>query len=160
RCFDLPVVPSAIAAQLSIVLFAPAIFIVDTPRNFSATPADAVTYAPYMVALGLLARLQLADPKQFVLITIGIIACLFYSIYCDPAFTMIPAISWAAAFATVWLYPLRLNGIALRGAALVCCLGALIASGAAVYLYSLSEYSARIHYAQIVDRVRSVDLVT
>src|SRR6266851_1815142 len=34
RCFDLPVVPSAIAAQLCIVLFAPAIFIVDTPRNF------------------------------------------------------------------------------------------------------------------------------
>jgi hypothetical protein len=160
RCFDLPVVPSALAAQLCIVLFAPTIFIVDTPRNFSATPADAVTYAPYMVALGLLARLQPASPRQFVFVTIGIAACLFYSIYCDPAFTMIPAVSWAVAFATVLLYPPRLNEIAIRGAAVVCCLGLLVVSGAAVYLYSLSEYSARIQYAAVVDRIRNIGQVT
>src|SRR5262245_10471195 len=74
RCFDLPVVPSAFVAQLCILLFAPVAYFYDTPRNFAATPADAVTYAPYLVALGLLARLD-QGARRFVVVTIGITAC-------------------------------------------------------------------------------------
>jgi len=84
RCFDLPVLPSVLAAQLCIVLFAPIVYFYDTPRNFAATPADAVTYAPYMVALGLLARLQAGSWRRFVVVTAAITACILFSIYCDP----------------------------------------------------------------------------
>ena len=38
RCFDMPVVPSAISAQLCIVLFAPALLLVYMPTNFCLTP--------------------------------------------------------------------------------------------------------------------------
>src|SRR5262249_2714411 len=100
------------------------------------------------------------DPRQFALVTLGMIACLLYSIYCDPAFTMIPAISWSVAFATVVLHPLRLDDVAIRAAAIACCLAVLVVSGAAIYLYSLSEYSSRVQYAAIVDRVRGIGFVT
>src|SRR5215470_12979749 len=143
RCFDVPVLPSAIAAQLCILLFSPLLYFVNAPQNFSATPPDAVPYAPYMIALGLLARIQPGSWRQFALATAGMAACLFYSIYCDPAFTMIPAVSWSVAFAAVVFWPPRLKSIALRGAPISACLAALVLSGAAVYLYTLSRQSAR-----------------
>jgi hypothetical protein len=155
RCFDVPVVPSAVAAQGCILLFAPTVLLVDTPRNFSPTPADGVTYAPFMIALGLLARVSAVSPmRRVVLIALGITACGLYSTYCDPAFAMIPAFSWAAAFAVVTVWPSGLRAVALRGAALAGSLLVFIVSGAAVYLYTLSHYSARVHYARTVDRVR------
>src|SRR5262245_47783267 len=160
RCFDLPVVPSAIAALLCIVLFATTMLIFDAPRNFGATPGDALAYAPYMVALGLLARLQPGSWSRFAQITIGMVACLLYSVYSDPAFAMIPAISWAVAFATVTFCPLRLRLVAVRSAAIACCFAALIVSGIGTYLYTMSQYSARVQYAQSVDRVRGVETVT
>ena len=58
RCFDVPVLPSALAAQSSIALFAPTLLLVHTPTSFAHTPADAVAYAPYMIALGLIGRLE------------------------------------------------------------------------------------------------------
>ena len=65
RCFDVSVLASAVSAQLCIAIFAPLLLIVYTPTNFCLTPGDAVVYAPYMVAIGLLARLQPGSPRFF-----------------------------------------------------------------------------------------------
>jgi hypothetical protein len=46
RCFNVPVIPSAIAAQLCIVLFAPAVLILRFTTVFCLTPGDAVVYCP------------------------------------------------------------------------------------------------------------------
>src|SRR5262245_59527579 len=86
RCFDIPALPSAILAQMCIVLFAPLRYVLATPANFAATPADAVTYAPYMIALGLLSRLEAGSWRRFVPVTVGLTLSLLYSVYCDPAF--------------------------------------------------------------------------
>ena len=104
RCFDAPVLLSALAAQSCIVLFAPVLLLLHTPTNFCLTPADAVVYAPYMIALGLLARVQSGSWRSWGVKAAGISALVLYSIYCDPLFTMIPAIGWAAAFAR-WPLP-------------------------------------------------------
>src|SRR5262249_7431917 len=108
-------------------------------RNFSPTPADAVTYAPYMIGLGFLARLQPGSWRRFLLITIGIYVCLLYSVYCDPPFTMIPAISWSVAFAVVTVVPLCLRAVAVPGGAIVLCLAGFLISGVAVDLSPLSS---------------------
>ncbi|MFL5069466.1 MAG: hypothetical protein ACJ8D9_07735 [Xanthobacteraceae bacterium] len=42
RCFDVPVLLSALAAQSCIALFAPALLVVYTPTNFCLTPASSV----------------------------------------------------------------------------------------------------------------------
>ena len=68
RCFDVPVVPSAIAAQLCIVLFAPSVLILGLSTVFCLTPGNAVAYAPHLVALGLLARIE---PGSWPLTTVG-----------------------------------------------------------------------------------------
>jgi hypothetical protein len=154
RCFDVPVLPSALAAQSSIILFAPALLAVHMPTNFCLTPGDAVVYAPYMLALGLLARLQMGSWRAFVLTTAGISALILYSIYCDPLWTMISAIGWAVPFAAVTVSPFHFKTIAVRAAALGCCLALLVLSGAAGYLYTLSQYTARVQFAEALDRVR------
>ncbi len=154
RCFDVPVVPSAIAAQLCIALFAPLLLIVYTPTNFCLTPGDAVVYAPYMVALGLLVRLQPGSRRDFVLITSAIVALVFYSVYSDPLFTMLAGFSWAVPFAVVVFGSLQRKTIVVRAAAVACCLGLLIITGAAEYLYTLSQYTARVQFAAVVDRTR------
>src|SRR6516225_7468511 len=87
-CFDAPVLLSALAAQSCIVLFAPALLLLHMPTNFCLTPADAVVYAPYMIALGLLARLQPGSWRSWGVKAAGISALVLYSIYCDPLFTM------------------------------------------------------------------------
>jgi hypothetical protein len=155
RCFDVPVLPSALAAQSCIALFAPALLIVYTPTNFCLTPADAVVYAPYMIALGLLARTEPGSLRRFSLTAAAITALILYSIWCDPLWTMIAAVSWAVPFAAVTLSPLRLKTIAMRSAALACCFGALLLSGAATYLYTLSRYTARVQFAETVERARA-----
>ena len=58
RCFDVPVVPSAIGAQLSILVFAPTSFMFELAAVFCIMVGNAVVYAPHMIALGLLARLD------------------------------------------------------------------------------------------------------
>jgi hypothetical protein len=45
RCFDVPVVPSAIGAQLSIIMFAPAAFIFQLATIFCIMTGNAVVYA-------------------------------------------------------------------------------------------------------------------
>ena len=160
RCFDAPVLLSALAAQSCIVLFAPALLLLHMPTNFCLTPADAVVYAPYMIALGLLARLQPGSWRSWGVKAAGISALVLYSIYCDPLFTMIPAIGWAAAFATVTLSPLHLRTILLRAAALGCCFAVLLLSGAAEYLYTLAQYTSRVQYAYAFDRPREAAYVS
>jgi len=50
RCFDVPVVPSAIAAKLCIVLLAPSVLVLGLSIVFCLTPGGAVAYALYMMA--------------------------------------------------------------------------------------------------------------
>src|SRR5262245_2149505 len=155
RCFDMPIVPSALAAQLCIGLFAPALLLVYTPTNFCLTPGDAVVYAPYMIALGLLARLEPGvSRKTFAVLTAAILLLLIYSIYCDPLWATVAAFGWSVPFAVVTFSALRLKAILIRLASLACCFGLLVASGAMIYLYTLSQYTARVQFAEALDRAR------
>jgi hypothetical protein len=160
RCFDVAVVPSAIAAQLCILLFAPVLLILLMPTNFCLTPGNAVVYAPHMIALGLLARIEPGSWRRFVLFTLGISAMVFFGIYSDPLWTMVNGFSWAVAFAVVTIGSFRIKTIMLRAGALGCCILLVIVSGAASYLYTLSQYTARVQYPELVDRARNLGLVT
>jgi hypothetical protein len=44
RCFDVGVIASAIAAQTSIILFAPMVLVLALPTVFCLNPGNAVTY--------------------------------------------------------------------------------------------------------------------
>jgi hypothetical protein len=77
RCFDVPVLPSILAAQSTIVLFAPALLFLHTPTVFCLTPGNAVVYAPHMVALGLLGRVEAGALRNTALSTAGIATLLF-----------------------------------------------------------------------------------
>ena len=83
RCFDVPVVPSAISAQLCILLFAPTLLRLHMPTNFCLTPADAVVYAPYMAALGLFARIEPGSWRGFGLMTGGRCSTAFIATRCS-----------------------------------------------------------------------------
>jgi hypothetical protein len=141
RCFDVPVVPSAIGAQLSIVVFAPTAFIFQLATVFCIMTGNAVVYAPHMIALGLLARLEPGSWRGFGLTTAGIFALIFYSLCCDPLWSMVHGIGWAAAFAVVAFGRLHLKTIFVRCAALGCCVVFLFLSGAAEYAHTLTQES-------------------
>ena len=160
RCCDVPRLPSALAMVGCLVLFAPAVLALRMPANFLMTPADAVVYAPYMVALGLLARLRPGSWRSFALTAGGISALVLYSIGCDPLWTMVAAISWAVPFAVITLSGPDRKTIALRALALGCCLAVIVLSGAAEYLYALSQYTARVQFAAVLDRARGPELIS
>jgi hypothetical protein len=160
RCFDVPVVPSAIAAQLCILLFAPTLLILRMPTNFCLTPGAAVLYAPFMVALGLLTRLETGSWRHFSLITGAIFLTLLYSIYLDPLWAMVNGISWAVAFGIVTISPFRRKTILLRAVALSCIVAVLVVSGVAEYLYTLSQYTFRVQFPAVSDRPRTLALAT
>jgi hypothetical protein len=160
RCFDVPVVPSAIGAQLCIVLFAPTVLLLQLPTVFCLNAGNAVVFAPYMVALGVLSRLEVGSWRTFGMTTAAIFALLFYSIYCDPLWTMIVAISWSIPFAVITVSPLHLKTILVRGAALGCCFALLLLTRAAEYLYSLSQFTARVQFSGALDRTRTPELVS
>ena len=134
----MPVLPSALSAQSCIVLFAPAVLVLGLTNVFCLTPGNAVVYAPYMIVLGLLGRLEPASWRRFGVTTAGIFVLLLYAIYCDPLWAMVCGISWALPFAVVTFGQLRPKTILLRCAALACGLGLLLLSGAVTYLYTLS----------------------
>jgi hypothetical protein len=157
RCFDVPMLPSVVAAQLCIVLFAPIIFVLKLATVFSLMVGNAVVYAPHMVALGLLARLEPGSWRRFGLITAGICGLLVYSICCDPLWSTVNGVSWALPFAIVALSPIRPKPVLVRGAALGCCVIVLVVSGAAEYLYTLVQYTTRIQFPALADRVRGPD---
>jgi hypothetical protein len=157
RCFDVPIVPSAIAAQLSIVLFGPFIYLFQLSTVFSLMVGNAVVYAPYMIALGLLSRLEPGSRRSFALITASIFGLLFYSICCDPLWSIVCCSSWVLPFAIVALSPVRPKAVLVRCAALACCLVLLAVSGAAEYLLTLTLSTARFQFPALGDRVRLPD---
>ncbi len=100
RCFDLPRLPSVVAAQLSVMLFGPAVLALSFSVVFCSIPGLAVVYAPHMLAFGLLARLSPKRPQVF-LIGGGLLVLLFYSLYCDPLWTMVSGLAWVVPFGVV-----------------------------------------------------------
>src|SRR5262249_25610383 len=58
RCFDVPVLPSIIAAQLSIILFGPLAYMFVFYQVFWINPGIAVVYAAPLIALGIIGRLE------------------------------------------------------------------------------------------------------
>ncbi len=159
RCFDVPVVPSAIGAQMSIILFAPSSFIFQLSTIFSLMVGNAVVYAPHMIALGLLARLEPGSWCDFSLTTAAIFALLFYSLCCDPLWSMVHGFAWAASFAVVAFGRLHLKTILVRWATLGSCAVLFFLSGAAEYAYTLTRYTARIHFPGSGDRPAAPDLL-
>jgi hypothetical protein len=147
RCFDVPVLPSIIAAQLSIILFGPLAYLLLTYQVFWINPGIAVVYAPLLVALGIIARLEPGRMRDFIFATGAIFALLLYSLICDPLWTMISGIGLLGAFAVVAISPLRVRPVLVRCAALACCLALLVMSGAIEYVYTLTQYSARIWFS-------------
>jgi hypothetical protein len=101
-----------------------------------------------MIALGLLGRLEPGSWRMFGLITAAIFAL------CSTAF------SWSVAFAVVTLSPIKLKAILVRGAALGCCLALLFLTRALEYLYTLSQYTARVQFSAVVDHPRMVEFVS
>src|SRR5262249_2548292 len=89
RCFDVPGVPSASGAELCIILFAPALLILLMPTVFCLTPGNAVVFAPHMVALGLLARIEPGPWRRSAGLAAGVFAMLLLSLYLDPLWSMV-----------------------------------------------------------------------
>jgi len=160
RCFDLPALPGVIAAQLSMLLFVPAVVIFEFLSVFFINPGQAVVYVPHMLALGVLARLQPARVRDFVLAAGGIFLLLLYSLYCDPLWTMVSGLGWTVPFAVVALSPLNARGILVRLAALGCCAALLFLVGALEYAYTLSQYTARVQFSDLLHRVPSPQLAS
>jgi hypothetical protein len=153
RCFDLPRIPSIIAAQLSIVLFGPAVRSLGFVPNFASIPGLAIVYTPHLLAFGLLAKVSPQRP-QVLFTAAGLLGLLFYSLYCDPLWTMVSGLAWIIPFAVVTFSPLGRDTILVRCAVLGGCAGALLLSGALEYVYSLSQYTARVQFADLLDRPR------
>src|SRR5262249_5478020 len=101
RSFDLPTLPSIIVTHMCILLFAPSVCCLLFSVVFAAIPGIAVVYAPYMIAFGILARLDPGSWRDFIFSTCAIVTLIFFSIYCDPLWTMVCAISWITPFAVV-----------------------------------------------------------
>src|SRR5499427_6764796 len=156
RLFDLPRLPSIVAAQLSIMLFAPAARAMAFAPVFISIPGLAIVYAPHLVALGLLARVSLNRPQVFI-IAAAILVLLFYSLYCDPLWTMVSGVAWIVPFGVVTFGPLRRDTILVRCAVLGGCVAVLLLSGALEYVYSLSQYTARVQFPDLLQRARSLD---
>jgi hypothetical protein len=156
RCFDLPRLPSVVAAQLSVMLFGPAAKALTFPVVFVSIPGLAVVYAPHLLALGLLARLSPHRPQVFA-IAGGILALLFYSLYCDPLWTMVSGVAWIVPFGVVTFGPLRRDTIVVRCAVLGGCVAVLLLSGALEYEYSLSQYTARVQFPDLLKRPRTLE---
>jgi hypothetical protein len=160
RCFDLRPVPSVIAAQLGILLFAPTLLLFNMPTNFILCPGNALAHSLQMIALGLLARLEPGSWRDISLMTAGIFILLLYGVYEDPLWTMFNGMAWAVPFAVVVFGSLKPRTILIRCAALACCFVLFLVSGVLEYLYTLSQYTARVQFADTLDRVRGVGLTS
>jgi hypothetical protein len=176
RCFEVPVLPSIIAAQLVIVLLPPLVRVTGTfYQMLWLDPGIATVYAIPMVALGIFARLDtgyadkflgkalvrgnsvfsssiFSNPatKNFLLVTGGVFAWLLYGIFSDPFWMAISGIALVGAFAVVMLSEFRTRAIVRRFLVLGCCLALLLASGALVYFYTLSQYTARVWWGDVL----------
>ena len=155
RLFDLPRIPSIIVAQLSIMLFAPAARALAFSAVFVSIPGLAIVYAPHLLALGLLARLSPKRPQVFILAA-SILMLLFYSLYCDPLWTMVSGVAWIVPFGVVAFASPRRDKILVRCAVLAGCVAVLALSGALEYVYSLSQYTARVQFPDLLQRPRAL----
>src|SRR5262249_33449797 len=108
RCFGLPRLPSVLAAQLCVAWFGPVGPLLSFTPSFVLLPGLAAVYAPSLLALGLLARIEPGRVGNFLLLAAGIAALIFYSLYCDPLWSVVCAISWSVPFAIVAVSPLRI----------------------------------------------------
>jgi hypothetical protein len=169
RCFDVPVTASAIASQLCIVLFAPMVLILGLPNVFCLTPGNAVAYAPHLIVLGLIARLEPGSWRTVALITAVMFGLILYSLFCDPLWSMVNGFNWAIPFAIVIFAPLQMQGlfgrshiktVIVRCASLAVCIVVLLLSGALEYLYTLSQYTARVQFPAVADRPRWFEFVS
>jgi hypothetical protein len=156
RLFDLPRLPSIVAAQLSVMLFAPTARALAFSVVFVSIPGLAVVYTPHLLALGLLARLSPNRPQVFI-IAAGILVLLFYSLYCDPLWTMVSGVAWIVPFGVVTFGPLRRDTILVRCAVLGGCVAVLLLSGTLEYVYSLSQYTARVQFPDLLQRPRILE---
>src|SRR5262249_48124488 len=109
-------------------------------------------YAPYMIAFGILARLDPGSRRGFIFSTCAIVMLVFFSIYCDPLWTMGCAISLISPFAVVTFLPLGLRTVIFRCASVVCLAFLLLVSGALEYLFTLSQYTARVQFPEVLGR--------
>src|SRR5262245_15997872 len=156
RCYDVPRLPSIVAAQLCVILFGPAVLALEFAGVFAVNPGLSIVYAPHVVAFGLLARVSPAWPQVFI-IAGGVLMLLFLSLYCDPLWTLVSGFAWVVPFAVVTLSPLRGDMILARCAILGGCVGVLFLSGALEYVYTLSQYTARVQFAEVLQRPRLPD---
>src|ERR1700741_5246934 len=117
RCFDVPRVPSIIAAQFTVLIFAPVVLMLALAPNFVSIPGLAVVYAPHLLAFGLLARLSPERPQMW-FIAGGLLGLLFYSLYCDPLWTAVSGLAWIVPFAVVTFSAGRRHIILVRCALL------------------------------------------
>src|SRR5215831_8017895 len=156
RLFDLPRLPSIIAAQLSVMLFAPAAGAMALSVVFVSIPGLAIVYAPHLLAFGLLARVSPKRPQVFILAG-GILALQFYSLYCDPLWTMVSGVAWIVPFGVVAFGSLRRDTILVRCAVLAGFVAVLALSGPLEYVYSLSQYTARVQFPDLLQRARSLE---
>src|SRR5262249_42537964 len=153
RCFDVPRVPSIIVAQFTVLIFTPVVLMLAFAPNFVSIPGLAVVYAPHLVAFGLLARLSPERP-QVLFVAGALLGLLFYSLYCDPLWTAVSGLAWIVPFAVVTFSPLRRDTILTRCAVLGGCVAILLLSGALEYVYSLSQYTARVQFPDLLERPR------
>ena len=133
RCFDVPRVPSIIAAQFTVLIFTPVVLMLAFAPNFVSIPGLAVVYAPHLLAFGLLARLSPERPQMW-FIAGGLLGLLFYSLYCDPLWTGVSGLAWIVPFAVVTFSAGRRDIILARCAVLGGCVVVLLLSGALEYL--------------------------
>ena len=69
---------------------------------------------------------------------------MFYSLYCDPLWSVVGALSWTIPFAVVAFGPLWPKMVLARCAVLVACLALLLVSGMLEYAYTLLRYTGRV----------------
>jgi hypothetical protein len=155
RCFEVPRVPSIIAAQFTVLIFTPVVLMLAFAPNFVSIPGLAVVYAPHLLAFGLLARLSPERPQMW-FIAGGLLGLLFYSLYCDPLWTAVSGLAWIVPFAVVTFSAARRDIILVRCAVLGGCVVVLLLSGALEYVYSLSQYTARVQFPDLLERPRSL----
>ena len=155
RCFDVPRVPSIIAAQFTVLIFTPVVLMLAFAPNFVSIPGLAVVYAPHLLAFGLLARLSPERPQMW-FIAGGLLGLLFYSLYCDPLWTAVSGLAWIVPFAVVTFSAGRRDIILARCAVLGGCVVVLLLSGALEYVYSLSQYTARVQFPDLLERPRAL----
>jgi hypothetical protein len=155
-CFNVPRVAAIVGAQASIILFPPLLFVFGLSTVFSLMPGNAVVYAPFMVALGLLARLQPGSWRLFSVTALAICALLFYSLCCDPLWFSVSAWNWAIPFAVVTFGTWRFRDIMIRCLALAASLPIFVLSGAVSYVLTLAMYTARVQFGTVV-RARAAD---